>query len=110
MYRNYLTIAVRNLFKNKVYSLINILGLSIGMACCILILFYVQYEQSWDHFHTRGDQIYRVIRETKHTGVLSGSYPALFLSKFQPVQAVKGTGATEAGSVGFRDGDGDMDY
>ena len=60
MLKNYLTIAYRNLLKNKVFSLINILGLAIGMAACLLILQYVSFELSYDEFHERGDQIYRI--------------------------------------------------
>ena len=60
MLKNYLKIAYRNLLKNKVFSLINILGLAIGMAACLLILQYVSFELSYDRFHTNADNIYRV--------------------------------------------------
>jgi putative ABC transport system permease protein len=60
MIRNYLKIALRNLKKYKGYSFINISGLAIGMACCILILLYVADELSYDNYHERGDRIYRV--------------------------------------------------
>ncbi|MEO0330099.1 MAG: ABC transporter permease, partial [Bacteroidota bacterium] len=60
MLRNYLKIAYRNLLKNKVFSLINILGLAIGMAACLLILQYVRFELSYEDFHTNVDDIYRV--------------------------------------------------
>ncbi|MEQ9438241.1 MAG: ABC transporter permease [Cyclobacteriaceae bacterium] len=60
MLRSYLKIAYRNLLKNKVFSLINIFGLAIGMVACLLILQYVQYELSYDNFHENGDRIYRV--------------------------------------------------
>ena len=60
MFRNYLKIAVRNLLKNKVYSLINIFGLAIGIAFCILTLLYVRYEWSYDTFHEKADRIFRV--------------------------------------------------
>lgn len=63
MLKNYLKIAFRSLLKNKVYSVINIVGLSVGMACCILILFHVQDELSYDNFHENGDRIYRVALE-----------------------------------------------
>ena len=48
MWRNYWTVAVRALAKNRTYSIINILGLAIGMAACIMILLYIHYEQSYD--------------------------------------------------------------
>jgi putative ABC transport system permease protein len=61
MIRNDLKIALRNLRRHAGYSLINILGLAIGMACCILILLYVQGELSYDRYHDQADRIYRVV-------------------------------------------------
>src|SRR5574341_1095633 len=63
MFKNYLKIALRNLLRHKGYSLINILGLAVGMASCILILLYVHDELSYDKHHEKADQIYRVTRE-----------------------------------------------
>ncbi|WP_020530766.1 ABC transporter permease [Flexithrix dorotheae] len=60
MIQNYLKIALRTLFKNKVFSVINILGLAIGMSSCLLILQYVNYELSYDSFHEKADRIYRI--------------------------------------------------
>ncbi|UCE08669.1 MAG: ABC transporter permease, partial [bacterium] len=60
MLKNYLKIAVRNLIKQKRYSLINILGLAIGLACFILIMLWVQDELSFDRFHKNADHLYRV--------------------------------------------------
>lgn len=60
MLKNYFKIAFRNLFKNKVYSAINIFGLAVGIACCILIALYVQNEWSFDEFHSKADRTYRV--------------------------------------------------
>ena len=48
MWRNYWTVAVRALAKNRTYSIINIVGLAIGMAACVLILLYIRYEKSYD--------------------------------------------------------------
>ncbi len=59
MFSNYFKIAYRNLQKNRVFSFINILGLAIGMAACLLILQYVSFELSYDNFHEKGDQVYR---------------------------------------------------
>lgn len=59
MLKNYFKIAFRNLTKNKVYSSINIFGLSIGIACCLLILLYLTNEFSYDRFHENSDRIYR---------------------------------------------------
>lgn len=60
MFRNYLLTAIRNLRRNKIYSLINMLGLSLGLAVAILILLYVKDEVSYDRFHAQLPQIYRV--------------------------------------------------
>lgn len=63
MFQNYFKIAIRNLIKNKAYSLINILGLAIGITSMILILLFIRDELSYDSFHSKGDRIYRVTRE-----------------------------------------------
>ena len=68
MIQNYLKIAYRNLLKNKVFSLINILGLAIGMAACLLILRYVVFESSYDAFHRQGDRLYRVALQSSIFG------------------------------------------
>ncbi|MFQ5630353.1 MAG: ABC transporter permease, partial [bacterium] len=66
MLKNYILIAFRNLRKYKIYSLINVFGLALGMASCILILLYVQDELSYDQYHENADRIYRVSREWKN--------------------------------------------
>jgi len=65
MFRNYLTIAIRNLVSHKLYSAINILGLAIGLACVILIALFVRNETSYDKHWAKADQIYRVVRTFK---------------------------------------------
>ncbi len=65
MFRNYLKIALRNMKRQKAYSILNITGLTIGMTCCILLLLYIQFELSYDKYHENSDRIYRVIREGK---------------------------------------------
>ena len=65
MLRNYLIVAVRNLARQKALSLINVLGLAVGMACCILILQYVRFELSFDRFHESAERIYHVVREER---------------------------------------------
>ena len=61
MLSNYLKIAFRNLRRDKFYSLINILGLTIGITCGLLLLLYVTDELSYDRYHKKADQIYRVV-------------------------------------------------
>jgi putative ABC transport system permease protein len=60
MWRNYLLVALRNIRKYKGFSLINIAGLAIGIASCLLILLFVQSELSYDRFHDKAERIYRV--------------------------------------------------
>jgi putative ABC transport system permease protein len=60
MLKNYFKIAWRNIVRQKAYSILNIAGLSIGMACSILILLWVQNELSYDRFHARANQIFRL--------------------------------------------------
>ena len=61
MLKNYLKTTLRNILKYKVYSLINIIGLTVGMSCCIFILIWVRDELSFDRFHQHADTLYRVI-------------------------------------------------
>jgi len=61
MLKNYLTVAVRSLRKNKVYSSVNLVGLAVGMASCILIFMLVWHEWSFDRFHENVDDIYRTV-------------------------------------------------
>ncbi len=63
MFKSYLKIALRNIFRQRIYSFINIIGLAIGITCCILILLFVRYELSYDKFNKTADRIYRVTRE-----------------------------------------------
>lgn len=63
MFTNYFKVAFRNLLRQKGYSMLNIVGLSIGMACSTLILIYVQFELSYDGFHSKADRIYRVYKQ-----------------------------------------------
>ncbi len=62
MFRNYFKIAYRNLLSKKIYSGINIIGLSIGMACCLIIFQYVAFEKSFDQFHENESQIFRILQ------------------------------------------------
>ncbi len=67
--RNYLKIACRNLLRHKTYTFINILGLAVGIACCLLIVLYIQDELSYDRYHEKADQIYRVVEQMSSKGI-----------------------------------------
>jgi putative ABC transport system permease protein len=65
MLKNYLKITLRNLRRNKAYSFLNIFGLAIGIACCLLILLFIQDELSYDKFNKNADRIYRINSDVK---------------------------------------------
>ncbi|MGH7453624.1 MAG: ABC transporter permease, partial [bacterium] len=87
MFKNYLKVAVRNLRKYKTYSFINISGLAIGMACCILSLLFVQQELSYDKFHENAGQIYRVT--TKLSNPVAGWEAHYAATSFPVAPALK---------------------
>src|SRR5688500_2083885 len=71
MFRNYFKIAVRNLWRNKVFSAINIFGLALGIATCLLILLFVQNELSFDRYNKDADRLMRVtFRSNMESGVI----------------------------------------
>src|SRR5918999_5465982 len=78
MLKSHLTLAIRNLLKRKLYSFINIFGLAIGVAVCLVIVKYVDFELSYDRFHKNGAHIYRTTStyyqngDLRGTGVISG--------------------------------------
>lgn len=81
MFRNYLTIAFRNLSKRKGYTILNVLGLVVGMTCCLLIFHYVSFERSYDSFQPKSGDIVRVRLDSYQKGKLAWksatSYPAI---------------------------------
>jgi putative ABC transport system permease protein len=72
MLRSFLQIAIRNFVKRKGYSILNLLGLTIGITCCLLIFKYVAFERSYDNFHPSADHIFRV----QETDYQSGRFEA----------------------------------
>jgi putative ABC transport system permease protein len=74
MFSNYIKIAWRNLLRNKSFSVINILGLTIGLACSLLILLWVQDERSVDNFHANGDRLYLIYETQFIDGRKDGGY------------------------------------
>jgi putative ABC transport system permease protein len=86
MLKNYFRVAIRNLSKNKAFSFINIVGLAIGMAACLLILQYVVFELSYDNFHEKKDRIFRVNQDRYNNGKLSTQWAG---GAFAPGNAFK---------------------
>ncbi len=66
MFKSYLLTACRSLFRNKEYSIINIVGLAVSIAACLLLFYIIQYELSFDGYHTNRDRIYRVTNEVNY--------------------------------------------
>ncbi|MEM9986410.1 MAG: ABC transporter permease, partial [Bacteroidota bacterium] len=93
MYRNYLKVAWRNITRQKGYASINILGMAIGMAVCLMILLFVRQEMSYDQYHEKSDRIYRVTREwfnqagesVLHLGHLAPPFKPLLAGDFEGV-------------------------
>ncbi|HEV7347760.1 ABC transporter permease [Telluribacter sp.] len=108
MFKNYLKIAWRNLLKNKVYSFINIMGLTVGMSACFLIFMYVNFELSYDAFHSRVDRIYRLATdiktpsETINTGITSWAFAPNIKNDLPEVEAFT---RVSGGSLLVRKGD-----
>ena len=74
MFKNYFKIARRNLMRNKSYAAINITGLAVGIAVCMMIFIIIQFQTGFDNFHAKKDRIYRVLTEYHHTELAEVSY------------------------------------
>ncbi len=96
--KNYFIVSVRNLRRKLGYTFINIAGLATGLACCILILLYVNYETSYDLFQKEGDQIYRVSLERIYPdrqvnyAITPQSFGPLYVEEFPEVTAMTRVG------------------
>ena len=92
MIRNYLKIAIRNLMRHTGYTVINILGLGIGLACFMIIITYVNDELSFDKWHKNGDRIYRVALERSYPGrtrdyaIIPHSYATTIKNEYPEVE------------------------
>src|SRR4051794_39551270 len=93
MLRNYLKIAFRNLWRHRVFSLINIMGLTVGMTACFLIFLYIRFELSYDSFHSKADRIYRIVADIKtptevlHPGGPSWAVPSHAKNEFAEIES-----------------------
>jgi len=92
MLKNYFKIAFRNLLRNKLYSSINLTGLAIGLAACLMIWLWVQDEMSYDRFHTNAERIYRVERKFDfrdmhgQAPITSGTYGPALVSDYPEIE------------------------
>jgi putative ABC transport system permease protein len=110
MLRSYLRIAARNILRHKSYAAINIGGLTIGVLCCLLILTYIRYEQSFDTFFPHADRVYRITeyqtfpgKDRQHVAVTAGLMAHTMKQEFPEVEAA--TRLVEWGKMVLRLGD-----
>src|SRR5688500_3467725 len=96
MLKSYFIIALRNFRKFKTYSFINIFGLAIGLACCILILLHVHDELNFDRFHEKANRLFRVIQvrsgsqgeqQMAYTMYTMGPFGPALVDEFPEVEA-----------------------
>ncbi len=99
MFKNYFKTAFRNLSRNKGYAFINIIGLAVGVAACLLIFLVIQYETSFDTFHNNKDRIYRIgtsfhgpdgVRYTKGLCYPAGKQLSLDFPQLEKVASIRG--------------------
>lgn len=95
MLKHYFKIALRNIYKDKVYSAINIVGLSIAVACCFLLIFWVKFEMSYERCYPNVDRIYRIVteeirdnRKVYHATRLSLNHASALKEIFPQLEAV----------------------
>ena len=117
MIKNYLKIALRNLVKQKVYSIINILGLAAGIASCVLIVIFITDEFSYDSFHAKADRIYKVALEriypshSTHYALVPHSFGDVMQQDFPEVSTVvKMAGPFNNTGVSYKDGRGEEKF
>lgn len=109
MLKNYIKIALRNIKKHKGYAFINITGLAIGMACCLLIIIWVLDELSYDQFHENAAHLYRVEENQHYSGrvyhVIVTPYPLAPALKADVPEIIEATRYVWVGSLLLRYGD-----
>jgi putative ABC transport system permease protein len=116
MLMNFLKIAFRSLIRRKGYSLLNIMGLAIGISCCLLIFEYIAYERSYDNFHDHADRIVRVQDEEYQNGRMvvpcAAAMPAVAPAMKRDFPEVENAGrmvksgfllSNDARNIGFRE-------
>src|SRR5256885_1341766 len=104
MFKNYFKTSLRNLWKNKTYSFLNIFGLSIGIACAALIFLWVEDEVNWDNFNTKKDGLYYVRENQKYDTYTAtfGSTPGLMAPVMQAeIPGIANTCRTSEGDMSF---------
>ncbi|MEM7515153.1 MAG: ABC transporter permease, partial [Bacteroidota bacterium] len=98
MIKNYFVTALRVLNKQKFFTTINVLGLAVGIACCMVMLLYVKNEVSYDKYHANIDQLYRIVVDLKFgevDGRMSDSPPPMAQALINDFPEVANAGRTE---------------
>jgi len=94
MLRNYFLTSIRALLKQRFYALINVFGLSVGIAACLIIMLFVAHEFSYDRFHTKGDRVFRINSEIKfgsnHLSIAGGNpaMAALLYENYPEIESI----------------------
>src|SRR5258708_19473193 len=83
MLKHYLTVACRNVIRQKLFSAINIIGLALGMTCCLFIFLWVQDEKAVDNFHANGKKLYSIYQTTTSGGKANGNYSTPYALLYQ---------------------------
>jgi putative ABC transport system permease protein len=114
MFNNHFKTASRNLIRNRNYTIINIAGLAVGIAVCIMIFIIIQFHTSFDNFHTKKDRIYRVLTEYHHADAANISYgksvpfpmPTGLKTAFPQIEQVAAIYASHNDELQILDGNG----
>ena len=94
MFRNYLTTAFRNFRKNRFYLFVNIVGLSIGISCCLVVYTILKHELTFDSWHQDADRLYRVVEHAakdngmEYDGVLPNPMPDAISQELASIKAI----------------------
>ncbi|MDL5045947.1 ABC transporter permease, partial [Oscillatoria amoena NRMC-F 0135] len=117
MFKNYFKVAFRSLVKQRIYSSINIFGLSVGIASCLLITLFVTNELSYDRFHANADRIYKIALERKYPNhatyyaIIPHSYAVVIPQDFPEVEsAVRMGGPFNDVLVTYEKGDEEIQF
>lgn len=108
MIRNYFIVAFRNIRRNKIFSLINIGGLAVGLAACWIILLYVKNEMSFDRYHASADRIYRIAQHGEWSGggfnmaLTSAPFAGAFKSSFPEVKETVRLNLEGGGTISYQ--------
>jgi len=114
MFKNYFKTASRSLIRNRNYTIINIAGLAVGIAVCMMIFIIIQFQTSFDDFHAKKDRVYRVLTESHHADVATITYgknvpfpmPAALKTAFPQLEQVAPIYASHNDELQVLDGNG----